>query len=151
MDIDKLRSVLLLEKAGKMDSDFTDLVQLQRNYDAYLSDQAFATLLSKVGPGLARELWKFLDRLPDKVGASGHFHFATGLTEPSMAPPGSTASDAALKWSETLSEAVDLASFDFPLQPIAEAKATLDRMERLLSEADPLIAPRLHFFQVGKD
>lgn len=150
MDIDKLTSVKLLRKAGKDLPDFSDFVQLQRNSnDASLSDQDFALGMGRVGPAVARELWKFLNGLPDKVEASGHFHFATGMKEPSMAPPGSTALAAVMTWSKILSEAIDLASYDFAAIPTGEARATFDRMGKLLSdENDGLVTARLRFFQV---
>ncbi len=153
MEIGKLRSVALLREAGKMDlAELSILVNLRINSpDLAVSDAELAFELRRVGRDAARELWEFLNELPGKAGAQDHFHFATGLKEPSMASPGSTAHAAAIRWSEILSEAIELVGYDFAATPFPEARATYARMEKLLSaETDGLIAARLRFFQVGK-
>jgi hypothetical protein len=83
--------------------------------------------------------------------ATGHFHFATGIDDPWMSPAGSAAHAAAIKWSDVLSEAVDLVGYEFSElsnhRP-DEANVAFDRMEGLLrDEIDRLIARRLLFFQ----
>jgi hypothetical protein len=149
MEIDKLRSRPLLGDLSELDA----VVKLEEGhrYATKSGDwRGFANEFNRLGPGASRQLWEFLDGLPERAGASGHLHFATGMDNPAMTPPGSAASAAAIRWSDILSEAIDLVGYDFAStapDPIAKAKATFDRMDSLLSEADRVIASRLIFFQ----
>lgn len=152
MEIDKLRSRSLLGDLSGLGA----LVKLEEGY-RYATDsgdwRGFAKELERLGPTAARQLWDFLDRVPEKAGASGHFHFATGMDNPALTPPGSAAHAAAVRWSDILSEAIDLVGYDFNARasdPLATAKETFDRVDKLLSEADRLIASRLVFFQGAK-
>jgi hypothetical protein len=147
--VTQLRSVVLLQQADKMElAELSDLVHLRINELAdAVSNEELAPKLRNTGPAAARQLWEFLDRLPERAPANGHFHFATGLKEPSMAPPGSTAHDLAVRWSKTLSEAIDLVGYDFAATPTGDARATHDRLGKLLSdENDRFITARLRFF-----
>lgn len=152
MEIDKLRSRSLLGNLSELDA----VVKLEEGH-RYATDsgdwRGFATELQKLGPTAARQLWEFLDSLPRKAGADGHFHFATGMDNTAMTPTGSIAQAAAIKWSDILEEAIDLVGYDFAApaaDPQASAKETFDRMDRLLSEADRVIAARLVFFDGAK-
>jgi hypothetical protein len=152
MEIDKLRSRSLLGDLSGLGA----LVKLEEGY-RYATDcgdwRGFAKELERLGPSAARQLWDFLDGIPEKAGASGHFHFATGMDNPAMTPPGSAAHTAAIKWSDMLSQAIDFVGYDFnpPVpDPLAAAKETFDRVDKLLSEADRLIAARLVFFHGAK-
>jgi hypothetical protein len=148
MEIDKLRSRPLLGDLSELDA----VVKLEEGhrYATKSGDwRGFANELKRLGPAAARQLWEFLDGLPERAGASGHLHFATGMDNPAMTPAGSMASAAAIKWSDILSEAIDLVGYDFAStasDPIAKAKETFDRMDSLLSAADRVIASRLIFF-----
>src|ERR1700730_1039380 len=99
MEIDKLRSRSLLGNLSEMDA----LVKLEEGH-RYAIDtgdwRGFATELKKLGPSAARQLWEFLDGLPKKAGADGHFHFATGMDNTAMTPADSIAQAAAIKWSD---------------------------------------------------
>jgi len=148
MEIDKLRSRSLLGNLSELDA----VVTLEEGH-RYATDsgdwRGFAGELKKLGPTAARQLWEFLDGLPRMAGANGHFHFATGMDNTAMAPAGSVAQAAAIKWSDILEEAIDLVGYDFAApvpDPMASAKETFDRMDRVLSEADRVIAARLVFF-----
>jgi hypothetical protein len=149
MEIDKLRSRSLLGDLSEMGA----LAKLEEGY-RYATDtgdwRGFAGELEKHGASAARQLWDFLDGVPQRAGTAGHLHFATGMEDTAMAPPGSMAEKAAIKWSDLLSEAIDLVGYDFAAKApdrLASARETFDRMDKVLSEADRIIAARLVFFQ----
>ena len=151
MVVTQLTSVVLLQNAGKMKLDeLSALVQLRINELAdAVSDEELAPQLRNTGPAAALQLWEFLNKVTDRAPAKGHFHFATGIEDPWMAPAGSTAHAAALKWSDILSGAIELVGYDFAATPKAEARATYDRMCKLLSdENDRFVTARLRFFAV---
>jgi hypothetical protein len=149
MEIDKLRSRPLLGDLTEIDT----VVKLEEGhrYATRTGDwRGFANEIKRLGPAAARQLWEFLDGLPQRAGASSHLHFATGMDDPEMTPAGSTATAAAIKWSDILSEAIDLVGYDFAStarDPLAKGQETFDRMDSLLSEADRVIASRLIFFK----